>query len=131
MGFIKIMDTDKLSDVNYKKYRKEEINSRTGELVGQGFEYPAASGNIFSLSEIAQSNLHGLKANVSITPYPFPWATIDDEDEYFLTDEADALAFYNTAFTVVTTHRQGGNTLKRAIKTAADRAAAEAIIDNR
>lgn len=131
MGFIKIMDTDNLSDSDYKKYRKSEINNRTGELVSNGFEYPSGSGNIFSLSEVAQSNLHGLKANSSVTPYPLPWATINDDGEYFITDEADALAFYGTAFTVVTTHRQGGNTLKRQINAANTRAEVEAIVDNR
>lgn len=126
--FIGIMDTSILSDDEYKQYRYSQIDNRTDELVSAGFVYATKT---FSLSSTAQRNLLGTVVGKDSLAYPIEWNTIDDLDVYNIADAAEVLTFYGTAMNQVKTHRDSGTALKTSIRTAIDRAAAEAVIDNR
>jgi len=113
-----------------KEFRIGNIDARTGELIAQGYEYPAASGKYFSTSIYAQSNLHAMKAD----PAAFvgmPWSTLDNSYEHIIADSADALAIYNAAFGVIAGYKISGTTLRTQIRNAVDIAAVNAIVDNR
>ena len=86
---------------------------------------------MFSLSEIGQSNLHGLKANSSVLPYPLPWNTIDDLDEYDIIDETDALTFYGTAMMTVKAIRDSGTDVKKLIRACVSEVEVDGVTDPR
>ena len=125
----RVIKYDLTTLVGKKVFRVDEVNTRTGVLVAEGFTYD--TDKTFSLSATAQSNLHGLRADAALLPYPYSWNTIDDLDEYDIADEADALAFYGAAFGTVAAHRGGGTVLKQAIRAATTMEELDAVIDER
>ena len=116
---------------NYKALRYTEIDNKTGELVVQGFEYPASSGNIFSLSQNAQINISALNQSRDDVAYPITYNTIDDINEYSVTDVTSMHNMYLTALATKKASIDSGSALKAQIRAAIDRAEVDAIIDNR
>ena len=111
------------------KIRKfQAVDTRTGELIAPGFAY---SSKQFSLSQNAQSSLHGLNARKDTETYPIEWNTIDDLDVYSIDDATDAGAFYDAAATVWRTHKDSGTTLKSSIRAATTQAELDAVEDTR
>lgn len=117
-----------LSLDNYKKLKINEIDIRTGELVGMGFTYNSKQ---FSLSATAQRNLLALELDKAILPYPLSWNTIDDLDKHDIADAAEASVFHQTALGTVETLRNSGTVLKNAVRAATDEAGVDAVIDDR
>ncbi len=116
-GIVAAHDCD-LKVAKNTKYVK--IDERTDELFRSGFEYPAKSGNIFSLSLAGQSKLHGLYAlrnNLGLV-YPIKCNTADDSVEYAIVDAASLEAFYLAAFGTARGYVDSGATLKEQIRTA-------------
>lgn len=125
-----------LVDVNvdladYKALRYHEIDNKTGELVAQGFEYPASSGNIFSLSQNAQINISALNQSRDELSYPIIYNTIDDVNEYNVIDVTDMHNMYLTALATKKASIDSGSALKAQVRAAVDRAEVDAVIDNR
>jgi hypothetical protein len=120
-----------VSLVDYKTLRYNEIDRKTGELISLGFEYPASSGNIFSFSENAQSNLLGAYSARDLMTYPFEWSTKDDSLVYSIADATEMSNFFMTALATKKARQDSGTALKIQINSAADRSAVDAIIDNR
>jgi hypothetical protein len=119
-----------LSLEDLKEIRKQEIDTKTGELISVGYEYPASSGKFFSISANSQSNLHAMRAD----PASFigiKWMTKDDSDFHTIVDANDALALYGAAFGMVSTHKMSGAELKIQVTAATTIAEVDAIIDNR
>ncbi len=120
------LDADKLD-------RVEEIDAKTAELISKGFEYPASSGNIFSMSQNAQINWAGLLATfqAGLLALPITVITADDQTTYSIVDEADLLGFVGAALAHKNTYLQGGLTLKSMVTSAVDAPALDTIADNR
>lgn len=116
---------------NYKLLRFNEIDRRTGELIGGGFEYPPASGNVFSFSANAQSNLLGTYSAKELLTYPFNWSLKDDSAIYPIADATEMANFFLTALATKKAHQDSGTTLKQAVESATDEAGVDAVIDNR
>lgn len=119
--------------VTVQKEKMEIIDQRTRELIEQGFEYPAASGQILSLSAEMQRTLEGLhqaKDDPAVI-YPIEWNFKDNSGKLALVSAADVGAFYLTALGTVRAHRDAGTALKDSIRTATTIVAVEAIVDNR
>lgn len=126
--FIKRLNTDHLSDDEYKKYRYQEIDNRTGELIQLGYDY---AGMTFSFSENAQNNLLGAFAARNSLTYPVEWNNIDDTNSYNIADAAEMESFFLVALSSKKTHQDSGTNIKGQIRAAANRGAMESIFDNR
>lgn len=122
---------ENLDEIKTAKYA--EIDKRTRELIQQGFEFPAASGNFFSLSRAAQSNLHKLQLlkDDPATVYPRIWTRKNDSGIHSIPGATGANAFYTKAVGTIDGHRDSGRTLKDSVRAAVDAAAVAAIIDTR
>ncbi len=114
----------------YKSVRYNEIDSRTGELITQGFTYQNL---VFSLSQNAQINILGLdntKDDPALT-YPIEYSTIDDSDHYYVQNATDLHYMYLTALATKKSYVDSGTLLKDAVRDAIDDDAVLLIIDNR
>jgi hypothetical protein len=125
------VDAALLPDV--KRARCRLVDERTTELITQGFEFPPESGNVFSLSAEAQSNLLGLKTMASDPgfTYPVEYNLLDDSGTYSIPDEATALAFYATAVATKRARLDSGTAIKNQIRAAVSETEVLAVEDNR
>jgi hypothetical protein len=129
---VQITDGDYVADsvslYDYKQLKFNEIDKRTEELIAQGFAYNSKT---FSLSNNAQINLLGvdIKRNDGILPLTFH--TVDDMDEETFTTPEDLDNFFMIALASKKAHLDSGSALKVSIRNAVDRAAVDAVIDNR
>jgi hypothetical protein len=115
-----------------KDRRLEEINARTEELVEQGFEYPADSGNFFALDVGARENWSGLVQADDRGLLPFPQTVgTKDFDDYVISDSTALANFYATALGTVKAHRESGQALRKQVRDATTRAAVDAVVDSR
>lgn len=134
VGEKKVVDNNMLSTL--KKEKNAAIDKKTSELISAGYEYPADSGNKFSMSLAAQKNIMAFKTVVDIgaVSYPLKMTMTDPDgldDEYDF-DDADAFnAFYAGAFTFVQGYYDSGRALKLEVKNASDIDELNAVIDNR
>jgi len=114
--------------------RMTAIDARTRELIAKGFEFPAESGQQFSLSAAAQTNLmvmDGLRDDLAF-PYPVAYGLKDDSDGVFsVVDSATAHGMYLTAVGTVRALLDGGNLLKTAVTAAGTQAELDAVVDTR
>lgn len=124
-------DVVDLADLpKFKTTRYHEIDTRTQELVAEGFTY---SGLNFSLGPTAQTQMmgiHQIKDNPSLD-YPITWANIDNSDSYDLVSAADVEAFYLTACGTYRYYADSGNTLKTQIRNETTVSGVNAVVDNR
>lgn len=119
---------------NLQNKRYEEIDEKTQELILLGFEYPASSGNIFSLTANAQRLymvIKNISEDIGYTDYPIKKTVMDDSFDYSITDATDAKSMYDTSLLKIKSKIDSGITLKAQIRDAATIAAINAIIDNR
>lgn len=99
-----------------------KVDLETVRRITLGYEYPASSGDIFSLSDKAQTNLNSLKVNPGGLTYPYRIRTLDDVSTYDIANQADALALYDVAFAVVVGHLVDARAIKDAVDAATDQA---------
>jgi len=130
----RVVDNNMLSTL--KKEKNAAIDNRTSQLIDAGYEYPADSGNTFSMSLAAQKNIMAYKQVIDIgaATYPLKMTFTDPDgldDEYDFED-ADAFnVFYAGAFMFVQTQYNSGRALKLEVKNASDIDELNAVIDNR
>jgi len=108
-----------------------EIDATTSALIDRGFEYPADSGQLFSLSLVAQSNLTNAIMNRDSLAYPIQWATKDSMTVITLKDASMVVQFYSTALLFVRGHRDSGTALKVQVIAASTPEEIDAIKDDR
>ncbi len=111
-----------------KAFRYEEIDKRTGELISEGFVYATKT---FSLSLSAQINISALNQSKDTLSYPIDYNTIDDSGVYQVIDSTDMGNMYMAALATKKGHLDSGSTLKAQVRSAIDKTAVNAIIDNR
>lgn len=129
----KYIDTSSMTLEELKQHRYAQIDAKTGEFIGQGYDYPVASGNVFSLSKNAQINLMGLD-NSKDDPamvYPIIYNTINDEQTYSIPDASVLHDMYLRALGVKRSYLDSGTAIKDQIRAAANIAAVNAITDTR
>lgn len=110
-----------------KILKNQAIDSRTKELIDQGFIY---NGIAFSASETAQRNWLAVDQLKDDLVFPFGISTKDD-GEYLLADIAEAHIFTLTGLGSIEPHYASGRALKQLVNAAIDQAALDAIVDNR
>lgn len=127
-GFF-VRDTIKgLNFSEYMTFRSEEINTRTGELIAQGYIY---NGITFPLSSNGQINLTAIFSTREFIPYPVTFNNIDDTEIYNIIDATDVFNIYMTALGTKKSHLDSGTALKIQIENCTTDAEIAAIIDNR
>lgn len=112
----------------------DAIDARTRDLIAQGFEYPADSGQIFSLSTAAQANWNTMAAMAAadpaaVLPVPVPFA--DDSGQIVLNEVAELAAWGRTGAARVLAVRVAGSALKAAVRGYGTPAQAAAFNDGR
>lgn len=124
-----ISSHEDLSLSEYKDNKIKEIDSKTQELISQGFPY---NGSQFSLSSHAQLNWIGMKtADIQdLLTFPMGITTIDDE-EYSLVSKTDLTTFYVTGLGYKKAILDSGRSLKVTVGAAVDKAGIDAVQDNR
>lgn len=115
-----------------KKEKMSEIDAKTNQLILSGFEY---NGHFFSMSTAAQRNWSGLAAahSLGMLPIPMPVSTVD-EDQYFLQDSSEVLAFlgaYLMYQTDPTKPLHQGRVLRAQVRAATSPSEVRAVVDNR
>jgi hypothetical protein len=113
-----------LSD--YKTLRYNEIDAKTGALIGAGFTYDSKQ---FSLSSAAQRNWSEIHSNQTEFTFPLAISTLDN-DEYSLAS-ANVNAFWTAGKDALKGHLDSGRALKKSVFDAVDEAAVDAVVDNR
>lgn len=119
---------DKTTVVGYRKYIYENIDTRTGELIAQGFTYDTKT---FSMSSNAQNNLLGTFAAKDALDYPFSWNVKDDSETYSIADITEMTTFFMTALATKKGHQDSGTVLKSLVTAATTIEELELIIDER
>ena len=89
--------------------KKDQIDSRTQELIFEGFNYPSNSTNKWSLSINAQINWNNIPQLPQIV---FPLEIQDMEGNNYNLEYSDRMNFYYTAVNIKNSHLQSGNILK-------------------
>jgi hypothetical protein len=114
----------------YKQERFEQIDSKTTELIGQGYTY---SGKQFSLSEDAQTNILALFTTKDdpILTYPIRFNTLDNLGFYDAIDSTTISNMYYTALATKKAHLDTGTALKDQIRNAVTKNDIDSINDNR
>ena len=109
----------------------EGIDAHTRQLIAQGFEYPAESGQVFSLSTAAQANLTAMGAANpgGLVPVPVPFK--DDTGQIILADAAEFAAWGSTGAARVLSVRVAGSALKATVRGYGTPVEAAAFADGR
>ena len=117
-----------------KKRREAAIDKLTGDLiVSNGFEFPPGSGQIFSMSNDAQTNLIGLDSgrNDPNVAYPIEFNFQDDSGTFMVQNAATVHMMYLVAMGTKRAWVDSGTALKKAVRSASDQTELDAIIDDR
>jgi hypothetical protein len=107
------------------------IDARTDEIMTVGFEFPADSGNIFSLTLEAQTRLLGVQLAGASFPYPLTWSLLDNSGVYSIPDQATFQSFFGTALTTMKNILAAGNDLKDEVNLCSSLEEIDAIVDTR
>ena len=118
-----------LARAKIRKYAA--IDARSQELIADGFESPASSGDIFSLSAEAQRKMNEYMTETAGLSYPVDVTTLDDGKNVALADAAAVGAWHLIAVETVRGHVDSGMTLKDSVRAAANIAAVDAVVDSR
>lgn len=113
--------------------RIQAINQRTEVIIRVGFEFPPGSGQMFSMSDIAQFNLevaNGARDLPELT-YPVLFSFIDDSGAYSCPNAATLHYMWLTALSLKRTALDSGRALKNAVTAAATAAELAAVEDTR
>lgn len=92
------------------------IDQKTRVLIGLGFEYPAASDQMFSLSQEAQRKWTALYVAKSLLTYPVVAVTANEQTNVSLEDANDVEAFFTAMVTAVRGHIDSGRVLKNTVR---------------
>jgi len=116
-----------------KRERVRVVDTRTNEIIDAGFEFPPASGVLFSLSMQAQSKLNGafIARDEPEFVYPLEWNNIDDTTTVAIADASTLRLFYLQAVGTVKAVLESGTDLKKAINVATTIEEVEAVVDPR
>lgn len=121
-------------DVQAEKNAKlDSIDSRTTELISDGFEFPPGSGNMFSLSLEGQALRLGAyqSRNSPLMAYPIEWSMKDNSGSLQITTPEMLEEFHFSALATIRLHRDSGNALKSAVRAAQTKSEVASITDPR
>jgi hypothetical protein len=115
-----------------KAVRFAEIDAKTGALIDAGFEYPASSGDFYSLSVHAQITLIGANQNRALLSYPVRFNRRNDGSGFIdIANQGDLNTFFLTALGTVRACLDAGTAVKDQVRAATNKAELDAVEDNR
>lgn len=117
-----------------KKSKIREIDARTDALiVEKGFEYPAGSGQIMSLSHIAQTNANSLRQleRDGVLTFPFNLPLMDDSGFVPFANATELAAYYQAGAARKLTVSLGAEPFKVEVINATTKADLDSIEDTR
>ena len=116
-----------------KQAKVAAIDQRTKALIDEGFEFPPASGQVFSLSASAQVVLLALEAarGDPLFAYPVIYTTKDESAVIQLDDSDGVHAFFVTAIGACRGHLDSGTAIKNKVRDANTVVEVNAIVDSR
>ena len=130
----------RLSDVGgaagYKAQSKSKIDVVCRQrILGDTFEYPAASGKLFSISEYAQINWTGMAAMIAsgaldLSSAPVTVKTKDDADEHVFDTNAAGLEACAALMAVVEGHRADCRAAKDDIDAATTKSEIDTVLSS-
>lgn len=126
------LDTDPLKPLRTRLIKMVDTNTRA--LFAQGFEYPVGSGQMFSLSIAAQTNINTLRqlaADGTRTVFPLPIPFLDDSGELVLKDAGELAAWGTTGAARGLGIRVAGSALKAQLRAAITNTVLNAFRDAR
>jgi hypothetical protein len=111
---------------DYKNDKNSEIDSKTRELINNGFTYDST---LFSLSTQAQTNWLTLKTLEAMFTWPVSISTMQN-GEYQLAQE-NLIEFIGSGISAVASAYNSGRALKLEVNAASDKSGVDAVQDNR
>jgi len=117
-----------------KKSKIRNIDHRTAELIDGGFEFPASSGSMFSLSQCAQIKieiLDRMRDDTSAVSYPLMYNTKCDTLAYSIPDSGTMHAFCIVAAKKVLSVVASGTALKDLVRAAITVSEVNTVVDPR
>lgn len=112
--------------------RYAEIDARTAELIAQGFEWPASSGGLMSLSISAQMKLEAMRNAADALAYPVVLSRKSAKSsEYNVADATELRAIADAGALHVAAVVDAGAKLKAAIRAATTLSEVNAVVDER
>ena len=117
-----------------KERRLRDIDIRTSELIATGsFEYPEASGFMFSMTTTAQFNTLVMytRRNDGNFTYPVVRSIKNNKSSISLSDVSAVEAFYAASEIAVRSVLDNGNILKEQVNDATTMEQVNAVVDNR
>jgi len=126
MDITKELDRSVLSEL--KQARNNEIDDKTGSLVGLGYTWATKQ---FSLSQNAQINIIGLDNVRTELTYPIIYNTINDSDVHSISDATEIHNMYLTALATKKARLDSGTSLKTQIRNATTIEEVDAVVDLR
>jgi len=114
-----------------RAYYHRRIDQKTTELIDNGFEFPAGSGQVFSLSHAAQLTWLGMFQSRAALTYPVLVSTKDSMSTVSLADASDVEDFYTAGVLATRAALDTGTALKATINSAQTEVALEGVEDNR
>lgn len=116
-----------------KAARRNAINERTEAMIRVGYEFPPGSGQLLSMSDIAQFNLEVANGARDLPEFLYPVAfSFKDDTASYSCPDADTLhAMWLTALALKRRALDSGRALKDAVNIAKSVEEIEAIVDDR
>jgi hypothetical protein len=111
-----------------KEAKAAAIDGRTRELLEKGVEFPASSGNFYSLTS---DRLEQFKLMVEAASYPFDWDSTDNLAKITIGDAGQATSLLASAANKVSDIQNSGTALKQQVRDCASAACVDAIVDPR
>lgn len=109
---------------------EDVIDECTRRRIRDGFEWPVASGNRFSLSTNAQIKWLGLNASRNDLAYPYKVPMKDNDGFYQIADAAESQMMYGAAVITIDTILSAGTAKKEEITKAAGKKAGRTLAVN-
>jgi len=113
-----------------RELRFGEVDAKTDQIFGGGFEYPG-SGVRLSLSSEAQSRMIGLMVIRDQATYPIRWNALDDASFVDLLGPNDVITLFGSGAAALRSYVDGGTAIKNEIRAATTVAAVMAVVDPR
>jgi hypothetical protein len=136
-GLLRIMTDTEINDASLldmlKTNRYQMVDARTKELIAQGFEFPASSGKIISMSVESQMRILGCEVAKDFPEmtYPIEWQTMDDNDYVSIADSATMHGMFLTGLGTLRARIDSGTAIKQSLADATTKTALDAIHDTR
>lgn len=119
---------DLLNDL--RKWRFAQIDTKTRELLQQGFTYSSQTFSLSLEAQIKVASSYAMRVDAGTT-YPVEYNTLDDLDKLSLADATAVANFYKSLTSALRAVVDSGTSLKQQIRDATSESAINTVVDSR